>query len=103
MDNIGTYIDNITSVYNSATTSEVKNGKNWYRNANQYAKELSSLHNVPIETAAAVIAAISPNCSWEVNKLCGVAGRAHKKANFSGKRKGLRELKSLNPNRKKDI
>lgn len=42
-------------------------GHNWYKQANQFAKHLSEDTGLPLENVAGVIAALSPQVSWEVN------------------------------------
>lgn len=57
-------VDNILSVYHSATPAEREHGTSWYAAANAFAKSLD-FHYV---SAAGVIAALSPRQHWDVNK-----------------------------------
>lgn len=58
---------NILAVFFTACTAEVCEGREWYSNANEYACELAIRYNVHVETAAGVIAALSPNNRWSRN------------------------------------
>lgn len=57
-------LNNILASYNAASTAQIEEGLNWYREAHKYAKSLP----VPLANAAAVISALSPACRWETNK-----------------------------------
>jgi hypothetical protein len=56
-------VKNILKVFQMATQDEHCVGRQWYESAHKDARRLG----VPIETAAGVIAAISPGLRWEVN------------------------------------
>lgn len=61
-------VNSILRFFHAANVSEVREGLNWYENANQYAKELSSRYNVPLQVIAGIIAAYSPQTGWQENK-----------------------------------
>ena len=57
----------ILAVYARATEDERTEGLYWYRAANTFASGLSAKYGVTTEQAAGVIAALSPQTSWERN------------------------------------
>lgn len=59
----------ILAVFFSASTAELCEGREWYSQANMYACELAFKYNVHVETAAGVIAALSPNNRWNRNLI----------------------------------
>ena len=61
-------INSITRFYNLATTSELKEGLNWYNDAKQYCIELADRFNVKVSQVAGIIAAFSPQTGWTENK-----------------------------------
>lgn len=58
-------VENILNSYNKASSAQIEEGLNWYRDANQFARTLP----VPLTNAAAVISALSPANKWSTNKL----------------------------------
>ncbi len=54
----------IVRVYESATEDQLRRGAEWYERARCFAEELDPGN---VDRAAAVIAALSPRCSWERN------------------------------------
>lgn len=67
-------VRNITKAYGNATESEVNEGLEWYSEANRIANKLSldgllDKRNGMPETAAGVLAAVSPQTQWEHNIL----------------------------------
>ena len=58
---------NILAVYDLATTGERREGMEWYNRANRVAADIASEHGISLETAAGVIAALSPTNRWERN------------------------------------
>jgi hypothetical protein len=61
-------INSIVRFYKQATTIEIKDGKNWYTEANQYCRELAQRFNITIQQAAGIIAVFSPQAGWVENK-----------------------------------
>lgn len=59
---------NVTRVFRQARESELAGGFNWYREAHEFAHELSGHTPYSPKTAAGVIAAVSPRLSWNANK-----------------------------------
>lgn len=66
------YRSNLRTWYNRATKDEIKQGLTWYKDAMDFAKELSNTYDVSGEVAAGVISALSPNNKWERNKFDAV-------------------------------
>lgn len=60
---------NILAVFFNATDLETINGAEWYPVANQAALIMAQRHGVTLETAAGIIAALSPNNNWERNLI----------------------------------
>lgn len=58
---------NILAVFFKATDLETINGADWYHAANHAAQITAARYNVTLDTAAGVIAALSPNNRWERN------------------------------------
>jgi len=58
---------NIIAVYALATSGERVEGMEWYNRANRVAATIAAEHGISLETAAGVIAALSPNNRWERN------------------------------------
>jgi hypothetical protein len=59
----------ILAVFFTASTAEICEGREWYSNANEYACELAFKYNLHVDTAAGVIAALSPNNRWDRNLI----------------------------------
>jgi hypothetical protein len=59
----------ILAVYFAANDSELRDGARFYGDAFSYCEELASSYGIDADTAAAVVAALSPNNNWERNKL----------------------------------
>lgn len=59
---------NLVACYERATPDAIALGMVWYQDANKFATELSQKYNISVETAAQVIAALSPAAKWERNK-----------------------------------
>lgn len=58
---------NIANVLRQATLTEYHDGLGWYSYAQSIAHNISTQCDVPLETVADVIAALSPNCAWSQN------------------------------------
>lgn len=65
---IRTGINRMLKLYDQATQDEKKAGKNWYKQANKYARKLSEKYGIDPETCYLVISQISPGVEWEINK-----------------------------------
>lgn len=59
--------EHIVATYLLASECEKVQGERWYYQANQIAEAIAQKHGVPVQQAAAVIAALSPNNKWERN------------------------------------
>lgn len=58
---------NVTRVFRSATDAEREEGRTWYARARATAETLAIVHGVTVETAAGVLAALSPQKGWGPN------------------------------------
>jgi len=65
-------IENILSCYFTGKDHEIEHGTYWYNKANQWCIDSAKSLNIPHNTFAAVIAALSPSCPWERNKIDAV-------------------------------
>lgn len=86
-------INNIMRYVKESTLLEQSNGMAWYRQANKLCMELALLYDRPVINIAGVVAALSPQTSWELNQVYasrfledGVNAKANTTAN---KRKAL--------------
>lgn len=61
-------VSNIIKYYQEATSIDIRDGKRWYQNANEFCQHLSYKYNLPIEKVAGIVSALSPQNSWEINK-----------------------------------
>jgi hypothetical protein len=59
--------DNLLWLYNQVPKETRDVTRNWYVGANKMANELATKHNVSVDTASAVIAALSPQKDWYQN------------------------------------
>ena len=59
--------DNLLWLYNQVPKETREVTRNWYVGANKMANELATKHNVSVDTASAVIAALSPQKDWYQN------------------------------------
>jgi len=55
--------------YNLATLEEIDQGKNWYKDAQNFAEYLSQKYSIDSYICASVISALSPNNKWDRNKI----------------------------------
>ena len=60
--------NNIIRIYEKATEAERGTGANWYPEAREFAVDLSIRYNISVKAVAHVIAALSPNITWDQNK-----------------------------------
>lgn len=60
-------VSNILAVIAEATPEEYEEGFGWYEAAHTFAQGLSDRYHLPARQAAAIIAALSPQVSWERN------------------------------------
>ena len=75
-------INNLLRFYDLANDSEKIEGNEWYGDANNFAQSLSDQYNIPIHAVCGIIAALSPQQSWQLNKVIA-------KRFCSGEREGL--------------
>jgi hypothetical protein len=57
----------LLSWYNSAPEDVKDEGRRWYDNQRELIRELSRTHSLPVDTVAAVVAALSPMTRWPEN------------------------------------
>lgn len=73
------FVRNLTALYNDATVVDRVDGQDWYPNAHRIVIDWSATYGYSIATTASVIAALSPQVSWEHNLIIAddvLAGRA---------------------------
>ena len=64
---------NLRQRLDSATPAEWQEGQEWYADAHAYAVQLSKRYDhVSLSQAAGIIAALSPQVSWDLNKRLAV-------------------------------
>lgn len=63
-----TAVLNTLGVYADATPAEKREGMSWYPDARDFATTLAGRYGTSVETATAVVAALSPQMSWDANK-----------------------------------
>jgi hypothetical protein len=80
----------LLKAFKEVDKSTLNKGLNWYNNANRYAEYLSNTYKIDFDKVCAIISALSPACSWEVNKrdaekmvLCYVWDLDYSYFNFS--------------------
>jgi len=61
--------DNLETWYKSATRSNRKAGKSWYKDAQSFCKDTAKKYNIDSYIVASVVSALSPNNKWERNKI----------------------------------
>lgn len=74
---------NIIATYRRATPEQVSQGWSWYHEAQSFARTLAAGTSHPMRSIAGVIAALSPQSSWAMNKenataavdVYGIAGQ----------------------------
>lgn len=66
-------MNSILRFFYLATHNEFKEGINWYKEANEYSRELSSRFNISLPQAVGIISALSPQTSWVDNKRYAVS------------------------------
>jgi hypothetical protein len=62
------YEANILNTYSQAGTIERKEGKRWYQEAHDFANDVALKTDLPLHIVAGVMAVLSPQCRWSVNK-----------------------------------
>ena len=66
-------IENIIAVYNvvatQSTSSELVNAANWYPIAHKWCADVASAYGLTVSQVAGITAAMSPQISWDKNKL----------------------------------
>jgi len=58
---------NLDYFFNLATKQDIKSGSNWYQDANNITKDISSKYDVNPYKVASVISCLSPRNRWEQN------------------------------------
>jgi len=66
-------VNSIIRFYELATVNELQTGLNWYKDANEYCKELAGRFDISIQQAAGIIAVFSPQAGWTENKRYAVS------------------------------
>lgn len=91
---------NLLATYEQATETDRLDGRSWYYVANEHARKLSALHGLTVCQGVGIIAALSPQTSWEENiriahALCEDPTSSHHTADATGK--ALRILNGADP------
>ena len=63
-----TMVTNIVATYRRADADQLQSGHSWYSVARTFAYGLSDRYELTREQAAGIIAALSPQTSWEINQ-----------------------------------
>lgn len=92
---------NVLETYRKATPEEHIAGMRWYETAHDYAVMLANKHNISVAAACGVIAALSPQTSWERN--CYDAGRIIEAFKRSAKSASQTRISSYKSNRRKAV
>lgn len=58
---------NIETIYNKCTSDDINNGRTWYGNAKSFSIYVAKKYNVTEMQSAGIIAALSPQKSWDQN------------------------------------
>jgi hypothetical protein len=58
---------NLDKYFELATQEDITSGIEWYKQANKIATSLAKKYNVPAETVASIISALSPRNRWSQN------------------------------------
>jgi hypothetical protein len=61
--------NNLKRWFETAKEQDVLNGKNWYKEAQDFSEYLSLKYNLDTYTCATIISCLSPNNRWERNKV----------------------------------
>jgi hypothetical protein len=67
LNNVKFQVNNILEIYRQSSDNEIIEGCRWYQQANQIAELMSKKYNLPIETTAGIISALSPGTNWSQN------------------------------------
>ena len=62
-------VNNIKAIYSLSTIQEKIDGANWYESAHKIALNLADNYGLTLQTAAGVIAALSPRNKWSRNVI----------------------------------
>lgn len=57
----------IVSLFKSANADDLAYGLGWYQTAHEFCLSASERHGVTVETAAAIVAVLSPRTEWQMN------------------------------------
>jgi hypothetical protein len=61
--------NNLKMWFESATREDISSGLNWYKEAQDFASQLSKEYNISPYICATVISCLSPNNRWKRNKI----------------------------------
>lgn len=62
-------VNNILRYYEIASTEDIEEGLIWYDKAHDFAQALASQYGLKVEQTSGVISALSPQTSWQINKM----------------------------------
>lgn len=58
---------NLDHYFDLATDDQIKDGLNWYKNANQFCKDQEQIFGIGSDIIASVVSALSPRNKWATN------------------------------------
>ena len=99
-----TFKSNLVKWIDFANEDQIKDGKNWYKDAKEFVRFNSIVYNIDAYTIATVVSCLSPNNKWEQNKKDAIATIVFYKNNpFAKVETYLKEVKccTYKANRKK--
>lgn len=62
-------INKLKDWYTSASSENIRKGMHWYREAQDFCKDLNEKYGIDLYVCAAVVSCLSPNNKWERNKV----------------------------------
>ena len=96
-------INSILRFYSQASITEIKEGLQWYNDANLYCRELATRFDISLSQAAGIIAAFSPQTGWAENKRFALSFLYNKKQRIKSLVQTNKALKILQLTSEADI
>lgn len=88
--------DNLVTLYNRSSNGyDIVQGERWYPEARRIVNEWSATYGYHPETVACVIAAISPQCSWERNLIIADDILANRQPSIGGLAINVRKAEAI--------
>ena len=91
---------NIRAVFDRATPADIAEGIAWYAEARENCARMSELYGIPVDAAAGMVAALSPNAKWERNlrdawALAGALAAGHSPDTVKCQTYGANKVKAV--------